>query len=775
LLVFDPMDGFTVDPTPISYVLTEVLTGLTDETTVTISYIGVNPTAEDDDSSGYQPGDNATVNILENDEISDGGPANVSIVTIELVDPVTGAPSSTPSNLIVIDEGQWTFDSSTGNITFDPNPGFTTDPTPVDYVLTENITGFSDQAKVTINYIEANPQPGNDLGEGFEPGFAATLNILENDKLSDSSQATTTNTTVELVDPETENPTLTPNSVEIRGEGQWTYNTTNGELTFDPEDGFTSDPTALDYVLTETLTSLSDNASVVFDYSEKPPVAENDSTNSPVAENVLLNILQNDKLSDGSNVSADKVGVELIDPTNSTSAGTTLNLAVEGQWTYMPESGELIFEPAEGFYNDPTPVDYILSEILTGLSDTATVKIKTSTSNNPPTAQNDFVEAGDCAVVIINVLENDSDPDEDDFTTPTIIEDVESGTVTVNADGTIDYTPERGFEGTVVFTYEICDVKESDTPFCARAEVEITVMRDTDCDKIPDAEDIDDDNDGILDIDEGAGNTDTDGDGLADNVDIDADGDGITDNVEWQTNDDYIAPAGTDSNGNGWDDAYDSDSGGNYYTAVDSDDDGVPDYLDTDSDGDNIPDSNEGHDADNDVLADVVPSGVDSDGDGLDDTYDAVDGWNKTGNSTGSFSVMQDYDNDNIPDWRDLDDDNDGNPTTGVDDKITDCELLVPEIFSPNGDGIQDYFRIVCIKEYPEARIEIFNRWGNLVFEKENYGNTDVWGNTDAWWNGYSSNSGKLGTEKLPAGTYFYVLYLTNSGNKKNGFVFLNR
>ncbi len=38
------------------------------------------------------------------------------------------------------------------------------------------------------------------------------------------------------------------------------------------------------------------------------------------------------------------------------------------------------------------------------------------------------------------------------------------------------------------------------------------------------------------------------------------------------------------------------------------------------------------------------------------------------------------------------------------------CELLIPEIFSPNDDGIQDYFRIVCIDKYPDARIEIYNR-----------------------------------------------------------------
>ncbi|MEL7079407.1 MAG: Ig-like domain-containing protein, partial [Cyanobacteria bacterium J06582_2] len=86
-----------------------------------------------------------------------------------------------------------------------------------------------------------------------------------------------------------------------------------------------------------------------------------------------------------------------------------------------------------------------------------------------------------------------------------------------------------------------------------------TIQWDSDNDGVADAIDIDDDNDGILDTVENA-LADGDSDGLANALDIDADDDGIPDNVEAQTTADYIAPSESpfvDSNNDGLDDNYD--------------------------------------------------------------------------------------------------------------------------------------------------------------------------------------------------------------------------
>jgi len=103
------------------------------------------------------------------------------------------------------------------------------------------------------------------------------------------------------------------------------------------------------------------------------------------------------------------------------------------------------------------------------------------------------------------------------------------------------------------------------------------------------------------------------------------------------------------------------------------------------------------------------------------------------------------------------------------------CELFIPDGFSPNDDGNNDYFKVYCIEDYPNAKIEIYNRWGNLVYEKENYGNTDRWASSEAWWDGRSDSKMAIGNKKLPPGTYFYIFYLNDGSDPITGFVFLNR
>ena len=103
------------------------------------------------------------------------------------------------------------------------------------------------------------------------------------------------------------------------------------------------------------------------------------------------------------------------------------------------------------------------------------------------------------------------------------------------------------------------------------------------------------------------------------------------------------------------------------------------------------------------------------------------------------------------------------------------CPLSVPNSFSPNADGINDNFVIKCLYNYTNPIIEIYNRWGNLLYKKEHYGDVDYWGSeTDAWWNGRSENKLTIGSKDLPVGTYYYILKLDH-GKVLTGFIFLNR
>ena len=115
---------------------------------------------------------------------------------------------------------------------------------------------------------------------------------------------------------------------------------------------------------------------------------------------------------------------------------------------------------------------------------------------------------------------------------------------------------------------------------------------------------------------------DSDGDGIANYLDLDSDNDGITDNVEAQTTQDYVAPTGFDDDGDGLDNAYEG-TGNEGLTPVDSDGSGGADFIDTDSDGDGISDADE---AGHGVSQAAIDASGDADGDGIKDAVDDVIG-----------------------------------------------------------------------------------------------------------------------------------------------------
>ncbi len=70
--------------------------------------------------------------------------------------------------------------------------------------------------------------------------------------------------------------------------------------------------------------------------------------------------------------------------------------------------------------------------------------------------------------------------------------------------------------------------------------------------------------------------------------------------------------------------------------------------------------------------------------------------------------------------------------------------LEMPSAMSPNNDGKNDYYFIKGLESFSTAKITVINRWGNVVYEQDNYDNT---------WSGENSAG-----QKLPDGTYFVIL-----------------
>ena len=84
------------------------------------------------------------------------------------------------------------------------------------------------------------------------------------------------------------------------------------------------------------------------------------------------------------------------------------------------------------------------------------------------------------------------------------------------------------------------------------------------------------------------------------------------------------------------------------------------------------------------------------------------------------------------------------NISSGLIPVYNQCPLKVPNVITMNGDNINDEFIIRNIEDYDRVRLQIFNRWGNLVFETEDYQND---------WTGLDANG-----QELLEGVYSYVV-----------------
>jgi gliding motility-associated-like protein len=83
-----------------------------------------------------------------------------------------------------------------------------------------------------------------------------------------------------------------------------------------------------------------------------------------------------------------------------------------------------------------------------------------------------------------------------------------------------------------------------------------------------------------------------------------------------------------------------------------------------------------------------------------------------------------------------------------------------PNVFSPNGDGINDTWMIKNLILYPNSLLEVFNRYGQLVFRSKGY--------TTPW-------DGKMNGKPVPVGTYYYVIQLGNGDPAIKGSVTILR
>ncbi|RYF20855.1 MAG: gliding motility-associated C-terminal domain-containing protein, partial [Flavobacteriales bacterium] len=121
----------------------------------------------------------------------------------------------------------------------------------------------------------------------------------------------------------------------------------------------------------------------------------------------------------------------------------------------------------------------------------------------------------------------------------------------------------------------------------------------------------------------------------------------------------------------------------------------------------------------------------------------------------------------------DKSDDKDNSGDNATVTTLSGCIIKVFNAFSPNGDSKNTRFYIQGLECYPDNTVEIYNRWGVLVYDADHYNNED------RAFKGYSEGRTTVKqSDGLPVGTYFYILKYKDSGSNPHeltGYLYINK
>jgi gliding motility-associated-like protein len=408
---------------------------LCDTALVVINVVSVNdPPVAVNDNATTNEDTPVNIPVLNNDTDPDGAidPTSVVVVT----NPLHGTVSVDPL---------------TGVITYTPNANYYGNDTLTYRVCDNGVPApvLCDTATVYIVVVPVNDPPVA-LPDNATTNEDTPVNIpvLNNDSDPDGA--------------------INTNSVTV------TSNPTNGTVNVNPDGTVTYTPNPNYYGPDSFIYQVCDNGvpapvlcdtalvSIIVTPVNDPPIAVNDNVTTPEDNPVTIPVLNNDSDPDGA---LDISTVVVVSPpTNGT---TTVN-----------PDGTITYTPNPNFYGNDT-LQYRVCDNgvpAPSLCDTAYVYIVVTPVNDPPIANDDFATTDEDVPVIIPVLNNDSDPDGAiNPTTVFVITNPSNGTVVVNPDGTVTYTPNANFNGNDSFVYRVCDNGVPSPVLCDTATVFINL------------------------------------------------------------------------------------------------------------------------------------------------------------------------------------------------------------------------------------------------------------------------------------------------------------
>ncbi len=374
--------------------------GGTDTATVNITINPVNdgPVAVDDVASG----DEDTVisgNVSTNDNDVDGD----TLTFTELAGPSNGT-------LTLNTDGSFDY---TPNADFNGSDSFT-------YTVSDG-NGGTDTAMVniTVNPVNDAPVAMGDSGTIDEDG-SITFDVADLGSDIDAGDMLTIDVAGALA--------ASNGTVSVSMDGT--------QITYTPDPDFNG-VDAFGFRISDG-SLLSDEATIVVTVNpvNDGPVAVDDSVSGDEDTVISGDVSANDSDVDGDTLTF----TELAGPSNG-----TLTLNTDGSFDYTPNAD----------FNGSDSFTYTVSD-GNGGTDTATVNITINPVNDNPVAMNDSASGDEDTVISGNVSTNDNDVDGDTLTF-TELAGPSNGTLTLNSDGSFDYTPNADFNGSDSFTYTVSD------------------------------------------------------------------------------------------------------------------------------------------------------------------------------------------------------------------------------------------------------------------------------------------------------------------------------
>jgi len=456
--------GLTIDPA------TGVISGTVDRSASVSGPYAVTVTATD--STGLQTSRNFTWTVLnpapvarddalattENATISgsvfanngngadsdpDGDPIAVSAVGGSAAGVGTAVAGSNGGTFTINADGTYSFAPGTG---FDDLAAGQTRTTAVTYTISDGQGGTSiATVSVTVTGQNDAPAAANDTFVTNED-TPVTFDVRSNDSDVDGGTLAVTQIDGQNIS--------AGDSVSVTG-GTVTLDA-SGTLTFTPAPDFNGTPSFTYTVSDGQGGTATATVNGTVNPVQDPPVAADDTFTTSEDVAVTFDVRSNDSDPDG-----DALSVTQINGTNIAPGGS---VAITGGIVMLNANGTLTFTPGADFNGSPS-FTYTISDGQGGTA-TATVNGTVVPVQDAPVAVDDSFTTNEDAAVDIAVLGNDSDADSDPLTVTQIdgqtiaaggSVSVTGGTVTLNANGTLTFTPSADFNGSPSFTYTISD------------------------------------------------------------------------------------------------------------------------------------------------------------------------------------------------------------------------------------------------------------------------------------------------------------------------------